>query len=114
MQTFVYYYTERKAEVYTDEAGGYRRMYFRRHRSENHSVGERGLTNGIESFWALFKRAYVGTYHLMSPKHLARYVWELQERHNLRSLSTIDRMVWVVTGGVGKRLRYVDLVRGTS
>ena len=52
----------------------------------NHSTGEyvRGLvtTNGIESFWALLKRGYVGTFHWMSWKHLHRYVEEFAYRHN--------------------------------
>ncbi len=33
-------------------------------------------TNGIESFWALLKRGYHGTYHHFSDKHLARYLSE--------------------------------------
>ena len=34
-------------------------------------------TYGVESFWALLKRAHKGVYHLMTPKHLPRYVCEL-------------------------------------
>ena len=33
-------------------------------------------TNGIESFWALFKRGYHGTYHSMSVKFMQRYLYE--------------------------------------
>ena len=103
-------FTKPTAEVYTDEAPGYRGMP-RDHYTVNHSKGEYGLTNGIESFWALLKRAYTGVYHKMSPKHLHRYVTEMQERHNRRPLTTLERMRSIVTDGVGKRLRYVDLIR---
>ena len=79
-----------------------------------HSIGEyvRGQahTNGVESFWAMLKRGYYGTYHRMSVKHLARYVREFSGRHNQRLSDTLDQMAFVVAGMVGKRLRYKDLV----
>ena len=46
----------------------------------NHSVGqyvfEQSHTNGVESFWSLLKRGYVGIYHYISAKHLHGYVDE--------------------------------------
>ena len=67
-------------------------------------------TNGIESFWAMFKRGFHGTYHKMSRKHLDRYVNEFTGRHNVRPLDTMEQMEEVVRGMEGKRLRYVDLI----
>ena len=44
------------------------------HEAVKHSAGEyvRGQAhvNGLESFWALLKRGYHGTYHHISPQHL--------------------------------------------
>ena len=113
LQGFVGEHAAKGATVCTDDHGGYHGMPFE-HESVRHSVGEyvdgMAHTNGIESFWALMKRGYHGTYHHMSAKHLGRYVTEFSGRHNERSLDTIDQMQSIVDGMVGKRLRYRDLV----
>ena len=100
------------ATVYTDEHAAYRGLL--NHAAVKHSVGEfvkdQVHTNGIESFWSLFKRGYYGTYHKMSPAHLDRYVREFTGRHNHREDDTLDQMAAVVRGMDGKRLPYRDLI----
>ena len=101
------------ATVYTDEHGAYRGLPFD-HEAVNHSVGEfvrrAAHTQGIESFWAMLKRGYQGTYHHMSAKHLDRYVTEFAGRHNVRDADTIDQMRNLVAAMVGKRLMYSELI----
>ena len=103
------------AKAYTDEASVYNALdHFFDHESVNHSAGEyvRGQahTNGIESFWAMLRRGYQGTYHKMSPKHLERYINEFSGRHNLRSRDTIDQMEAAFTHMIGKHLAYRTLI----
>ncbi len=112
LQGFVVDRTEPDTPVYTDEARAYVGLP-RPHESVKHSTGEyvRGqiTTNGMESFWSLLKRGYVGTYHKMSPKHLHRYVVEFEGQHNDRPLDTVTQMTAMVRGMEYKRLRYEDL-----
>ena len=100
--------------VYSDEHKGYEGLdLFFEHETVKHSVGEyvkdKAHTNGIESFWALMKRGYEGTYHKMSPKHLHRYVSEFAGRHNVRSMDTINQMEYIARNFEGKRLTYADM-----
>ncbi len=67
-------------------------------------------TNGMESFWSMLKRGYIGVYHKISPKHLGRYVAEFSGRHNIRESGTRAQMARVVKGMVGKRMRYHTLI----
>ena len=101
------------ATAYTDEASAYTGMPFN-HESVKHSAKEyvRGMvhTNGIESFWSMLKRAYIGTYHKLSPKHLNRYVLEFAGKNNIRDLDTPAQMTVVVAALVGRRLMYRDLI----
>ena len=115
LQGFVVENTTENTVVYTDGASEYIGMP-RSHFAVKHSVGEyvRGQahTNGLESFWSMMKRGFMGTYHKMSPKHLHLYVAEFQGRHNTRSLDTMAQMEWVVRNMSSKRLRYKDLIAG--
>ena len=83
------------------------------HESVVHSVGEyvRGAvhTNGIESFWSMLKRGYIGVYHKMSAKRLHRYDIEFSGRASIRLLDTIEQMKRIAMGMTGKRLLYADL-----
>ena len=97
------------ATVYTDDHKGYRGLPFE-HEAVKHSISEyvrdQAQTNGIESFWALLKRGYHGTYHHMSAKHLQRYVNEFSGRANVREFGTLEQMGALVRGMAGKRLPY--------
>ena len=98
--------------IYTDGSSCYQGR--ENHEFVRHSVGEyvngQAHTNGVESFWAVLKRAYHGVYHHISPKHLQRYVDQFAGKHNIRGMDTIDQMQHVVAAMVGKRLLYRELV----
>ncbi len=114
LQGFVRETAKPGASVYTDDAAAYRGMGGFQHEAVNHSAGEyvrrQAHTNGIESFWAMLKRGYQGTFHHFSEKHLDRYVAEFAARHNDRDADTIDMMAHIAQSTVGKRLRYCDLI----
>ena len=79
--------------LFTDDYSAYGRLAEKYdHRVVRHGEGRyvdgEAHTNSIESFWALFKRGYVGTYHKMSSKHLQRYIDEFVYRFNRRSKDT--------------------------
>ena len=106
------------ATVYTDEALAYDRLSNRqfRHRIINHGAREyvRGAvsTNSIESVWALFKRSVHGTWHHVSPKHLAKYVNEATFRLNDGNceIDTLDRMEALARQLTDSRIPYAELV----
>ena len=114
LQGFVRENVEPGATLYTDEARAYAGMPEFTHEAVNHSakeyVWEMAHTNGMESFWAMLKRGYQGTFHKFSEKHLDRYVREFAGRHNIRPRNTLDMMQSVAIGMAGKRLRYHDLI----
>ena len=105
-------HSEPGAMVYTDENVAYKGLP--RHETVRHTKDEyvRGGvgTQGIESFWSMFKRGYHGTFHHLSEKHLDRYLREFTGRNNIRDLDTADQMAELARGFDGKRLRYKDLV----
>lgn len=42
-------------------------------------------TNTIEAFWANLKRGIKGTHIHVSKRHLQKYLWVFEFRHNLRN-----------------------------
>jgi len=108
--------TEAGADVFTDGSGvheplggdglsGIRRV--------RHSLGEyvrgRVSTNGIENYWSLLKRAYLGTFHYMSPRHLHRYVVEHTFRYNRRKHRIGHKMATAAHRMGGRRLSWAQL-----
>lgn len=85
----------------------------RNHDSVNHGVGEyvRDMAhiNGVESFWALLKRGYCGTYHKMSPWPLNLYADVFSGQHSARELDTAEQIDRMAARLDGKRLSYADL-----
>ena len=102
--------------LYTDEHRAYNNLgydYVRaiiRHGLKEYAKGDCN-TNGMESFWALFKRGYHGVYHQMSKKHLQRYVNEFTFRVT-RRLKSMQIVVAEVLDNVtdGEHLPYKELI----
>ena len=76
--------------IATDEHSGYGLLKNQGypHEAVNHGKGEyvRGLvhTANLDSFWSLFKRGIVGSFHHVSKTYLPLYVNEFSFRHNNR------------------------------
>ena len=104
---------EEGSTIYTDEYKSYKGLSNYNHKTVNHSAGkyveEQASTNGIESFWALLKRGYIGTHHWWSIKHLHRYVNEYVYRQNTRGLSGVTAIGKLVKNSEGKKLSYQQL-----
>ena len=110
---FVIEHTAPDWTIYTDEAVGYKGLENREF--VTHGFGEyvRGQIEHqrrMESFWSMLKRAHMGTFHKLSPKHLNRYVQEFAGKHNHRRSDTLTQMRDTVARLVGCRLLYRDLI----
>ena len=104
------------ATVFTDEWRSYLPLTSMGY---SHSTVEHGAreyvrgdahTNGIENYWSLLKRTWIGTYHYWSPEHLDRYVTEHSFRYNRRGVHVIERMADAAEMLDGQRLPYRELV----
>ena len=113
MQSFVEDHVDPDAMLYTDESSAYDTVSNRR-AVVRHGIGEyvneQAHVNGMESFWALMRRGFYGTYHKMSDKHLTRYIGEFAGRHNARASDTLEQMALMAHGMLGKRLTYQELI----
>jgi len=105
---------ESDAMIYSDGNRAYRILP--KHVAVRHSVAEyvagEAHTNGIESFWAMLKRAFHGTFHHFSPKHMARYINEMATRQSWREFDTLTVLELITQRLIGKSLTYSALTAG--
>jgi transposase-like protein len=66
-------------------------------------------TNGLENFWALFKRCIKGTHVSIEPFHLAAYLDSEAYRFNNRKADDASRFIGALVSTQGKRLDYRTL-----
>ena len=113
IQRFVRSEVQDGATLYTDEATAYQGLVDFKHEAVKHHVFEyvRGQihTNHLESFWSMLKRAYHGTFHKISRKHLQRYVDEFAARYEMRDSDTLSQMEQTTRSAVGRRITYKQL-----
>ncbi len=114
LQSAIVENVKRGATVYSDSHSGYEGLKGYNHQVVAHSAGEyvreQIHTNGVESFWSLLKRGYVGIYHHMSFDHLHRYVNEFSYRHTTRREDMMDCILETIDGMIGRRLTYRELI----
>jgi transposase-like protein len=108
------------SHLMTDNAGQYRseiRGDFLSHETVNHAAkqyakrsraikGGVAHTNTVETFFGLFKRGLIGTYHHVSEAHLQRYCTEFDFRFTHRKATDEDRAAAALRQVGGKRLTY--------
>jgi len=106
------------ATVYTDALSSYVGLHDDYiHGIIDHAVkyvDGRVHTNTMENFWALLKRALMGTYVSVAPEHLDAYLDEQVERFNSRKLDDSERFVRVMGRVLGRRLTWVELTTGAQ
>ncbi|SRR5579883_132688 len=89
-------------------------MAYASHNTVRHKDGEyvrqeadvKVTTNTIEGFFAGLKRQIRGTHHVVSKKHLHRYVSEAEFKYNTRGLDDGARTVLAIQSADHRRLTY--------
>ena len=105
---------EAGSRLFSDEHKAYASLPYATD-SVRHGAGEyvRGEvhTNGIESFWAMVKRCYIGTHHWWSHKHSERYVDACAFRQN-NGAAQHERVARIIQQGIGITMSYKRLTAG--
>lgn len=117
LHSVVHTHVKRGSTIYTDDNRSYSTLDIGgTHVTVKHSAGEyvngKVHTNGIESFWSLLKRGYIGTFHHFSMKHLPRYVNEFAVRYNRRKWTTLANLDQTMRDTFYRTLGYRRLTCG--
>jgi transposase-like protein len=115
LQSIVRKNVEQGSAVYTDAWPAYRSLSRKfEHGFVDHAeayVKDKVIhTNGLENFWALFKRCIKGTHVSIEPAHLESYVDSEAFRFNNREVTDGERFLLAMQGISGKRLTYKSLI----
>jgi transposase-like protein len=114
LHPIIHKHVEPGSQLYTDAHGGYRGLdptFVHKFIDHAEKYVEGAVhTNGIENFWALFKRCIKGTHVSIEPFHLAAYVDSEAFRFNNRKVKDGDRFTIALGGVSGKRLTYKALI----
>lgn len=108
-------HVDKSSRIMTDEwksywgigkefAGGHHTVY---HKHKEYVRGD-VYTNTAECFFSMLKRGIYGVFHLVSKKHLHRYVGEFEFKWNTRHLDDGKRLYAAIRGADGKRLMYYE------
>src|SRR6218665_3242464 len=117
LQPLLVKHLKKKSTLMTDEHHGYQYAgHFFTHKKCNHTAGEYvgkdgATTNPIENYWSHVKRAVIGTYYKMTPKHIDRYLNEFDFKFNYRDLSDNDKFKLVLSNAHNTRLKYQQLIQ---
>jgi len=108
-------HVEKGITIYSDEWHAYNNLKDNyNHGIVNHSVKEyvNGIihTNGIEGFWSILKRGYIGIYHFMSKEHLHRYCIEFAYRYNNKQLTGREKFDIALINVSTARITYNTLI----
>ena len=113
-------FVEEGATTYTDELSSYNGLskkgynhLFVSHKQREYVRANDIHTNGIEGFWAHFKRVVFGTYHCVSKDYVQRYIDEQTYRWNTREEKASVRFHDMFTKSV-KHFDYSDVLSLSS
>lgn len=113
-------FVEQGSTTYTDEANIYHKLsdngynhLFVNHKQREYVRAKDIHTNGIEGFWAHFKRVIFSTYHCVSKDYVQRYIDEQVYRWNTRKMSASYRFEDMFKKAV-KSFEYADVLSLSS
>lgn len=100
------------ALLITDEHRSYRN--WAHHEVVNHSAGvyvnHMIHTNGIKSVWAVLKRGLLGIYHLVTIKHIQRYISEFTFRLSHCHNTLEEQMTSLFSNLIEVRIEYSEVI----